>query len=268
MGEDAGMRTQSNKVSLTNSNLALGTFCFLFLVRLASGFVLAITHGYGYPIFTDFYTVVNLAFFTFVILLNRWNLSDLNIGKYFIYTFLISTVLLILYFGFSLVSIIAVICLVLTLRVLFGHMLELNDREHNYQAFLYVALGIAPVILIKLFTDEPSAYINSFLNLRANKFFWLITTVLWNVVIEEFLFRGLLWMILRKWMFDNEKILITQTLLFWFVHLNLIAGAAFGISAFLVGLWVGYLTLRSKSLIPGTITHFVWNITSILMTAI
>ena len=261
------MSRQSSQISLINSNLTLGIFCFLFLVRLASGFVLVITYGDGYPIFTDFLTIVSLAIITFVIRLNKWNLSDLNVDRYFIYIFILSCLLLVLYFGFSLMSVIATVCLILTIKSLLRYMFELNEGK-NYQAFLYVALGVAPVILIKLFTHAPSAYINSFLNLNTDQFSWIITIGLWNVVFEEFLFRGLLWMVLSKWMFDNNKIIITQAFLFWLVHLNLITRPFFGIHVFLFGLWVSYLTLRSKSLIPSTITHFVWNITADLMTII
>ena len=268
MGADARVSTQSNKISSTNSNLTLGIFFFLFLTRLASGFVLKITHGDGYPIFTDFITVIGLAFFTFTILFNRWNLSDLNIGRNFIYTFIISSILLFLYFGISLIGIVTFICLVLTLRVSLRYMFEFNNKEHNYQAFLYVALGIAPVILLKLFAHNPSTYINSFRDLSSDKLYWIIIMGLWNVVFEEFLFRGLLWMILSRWMFDTKKIIITQAFLFWLVHLNLIVRPYFGINAFLFGLWLGYLTLRSKSLIPGTLAHFVWNITANLITII
>jgi membrane protease YdiL (CAAX protease family) len=173
---------------------------------------------------------------------------------------------LVWYYSFSLISIIAIICLVLTLRTLLGLNFEFNHKKYNYQAFLYLILGITFVILIKFFAHTPSAYINALLNLSADKFSWLITIGLWNVVLEEFLFRGLLWMILSKWMLDNDKILITQASLFWLVHMNLIIGPSFGIYAFIIGLWVGYLALSSKSLIPGTITHFVWNIMANLIT--
>jgi len=68
-------------------------FVFLFVIRLISGFILAITHGNGYPPFTDFYIVVYLVFITSIIWLNKGNLGELNIGRYFIYIFIISSTL-------------------------------------------------------------------------------------------------------------------------------------------------------------------------------
>jgi membrane protease YdiL (CAAX protease family) len=55
------------------------------------------------------------------------------------------------------------------------------------------------------------------------------------------------------------KILFVQALLFWIVHLNSTSRTFFWVLLPLLGLWLGFLVLRSKSLIPSISTHFVYN---------
>jgi membrane protease YdiL (CAAX protease family) len=82
---------------------------------------------------------------------------------------------------------------------------------------------------------------------------------------EELLFRGLLWMFLEKLKLSGLKILFIQALLFWIVHLNTTSRAPFWVLLPPFGLWLGFLVLRSKSLIPSISTHFVYNLIAYLI---
>jgi membrane protease YdiL (CAAX protease family) len=120
-------------------------------------------------------------------------------------------------------------------------------------------LGVVPVLLLRLLANEPSLFIKNLFILNGIRIFLLIFRTLFFVLYEELLFRGLLWMYLEKLKLSDLKILFVQALLFWIVHLNQMSSASFWVLLPLLGLWLGFLVLRSKSLIPSISTHFVYN---------
>ena len=79
---------------------------------------------------------------------------------------------------------------------------------------------------------------------------------------EEFLFRGLLWMILRRLKWKEFWILIFQLVLFMISHLqySISNPIFFWIGTSGGGLIFGIMAWRSKSLTPSTITHFFYNV--------
>ena len=73
-------------------------------------------------------------------------------------------------------------------------------------------------------------------------------------IFEELLFRGVVMQSLRR--FGDPFALVVSSLLFAMLHRNLLQGP----NAFVTGLVLGYFTLRSGSLIPAIIMHFVNNL--------
>jgi membrane protease YdiL (CAAX protease family) len=120
-------------------------------------------------------------------------------------------------------------------------------------------LGVAPVLLLRLLASEPSPFIKNLFLLNGITIFGQIFITLHSVIYEELLFRGLLWMYLENLKLSGLKILFVQALLFWIVHLNSTSRTFFWVLLPLLGLWLGFLVLRSKSLIPSISTHFVYN---------
>jgi membrane protease YdiL (CAAX protease family) len=257
------MTTQINDIQVVNQKITLGLFGFLFLIRLVEGYLQAITQGNSYPFFVYIYINGSLIFTTIIIWRNKANANELNLDKFFIYIFILTGILLFLSFGLSFIGMVAILCVVLTVRTFFIKRFALNNSRNNYRTIIvFILLGTVPVIVLKLLVRELSTYLNPYMALSASEIFMIVAVILWGVIIEEILFRGALWMLLTKWNFSNKKIVITQAFMFWLVHLNYISGASFGIVIFLIGLWFGFLVLRSKSLVPSTITHFVWNVMS------
>jgi membrane protease YdiL (CAAX protease family) len=83
---------------------------------------------------------------------------------------------------------------------------------------------------------------------------------------EEFLFRGMLWDFLRNRKLSDRKILIVQALLFWFSHHRYLNRPfTFWVAAPIVGLALGYVILRSKSIGQSTISHLLYNLAAGLL---
>lgn len=91
---------------------------------------------------------------------------------------------------------------------------------------------------------------------------FVINAGLFGVVFEEFLFRGLLWKCLRNLGMEEYKIVVTQAILFWLAHYNLLlAGSlSFWTTIPLLGIVLGILVFRSKSLTSSIVAHFLYNL--------
>jgi len=83
---------------------------------------------------------------------------------------------------------------------------------------------------------------------------FLVSLSLFPAVLEELLFRGVVMQSLRR--FGDPFALICSSILFAMLHRNLIQGP----NALLTGLVLGYFTLRTGSLIPAMVAHFVNNL--------
>jgi hypothetical protein len=87
-----------------------------------------------------------------------------------------------------------------------------------------------------------------------------------SAIFEELFFRGFVWMLFSHLKISAPKIIIFQALLFWIAHLNYIFTSPFTFWLFapIVGLLLGIIVWRSKSLVPSSLVHIVLN-TSLLM---
>jgi len=81
-----------------------------------------------------------------------------------------------------------------------------------------------------------------------------VTIALWPALFEELAFRGLIYEKLHS-VGGQREALILQALLFSIIHLM---PAAF-ISHFFIGLALGWLRIRYKSLVPSMAVHFFYN---------
>ena len=80
------------------------------------------------------------------------------------------------------------------------------------------------------------------------------------VISEEPVFRGFLWGVLRKQNWSDSKILLFQAFLFWISHgYDLNTPFSFWVVVPLFSLLLGYLALKSKSVIPPMIAHGIFN---------
>ena len=85
----------------------------------------------------------------------------------------------------------------------------------------------------------------------------VLSTVIFPALLEEFMMRGVVLGVLKK--FGDSFAIIASSLVFSLMHASL-AQFAF---AFLVGLLLGYITVKSKSIWPAVIIHAMNNFTSV-----
>jgi membrane protease YdiL (CAAX protease family) len=79
-------------------------------------------------------------------------------------------------------------------------------------------------------------------------------------IFEEPIYRGFLWGFLRNIGLSEGQTLIAQGGLFWISHINFIHYPfTFWITASVMALVLGFLALRSKSIIPPIIAHVIYN---------
>ena len=83
---------------------------------------------------------------------------------------------------------------------------------------------------------------------------FLISLSVIPAVFEELLFRGAIMQSLRR--FGDPFALVVSSILFAMLHRNLLQGP----NALITGLVLGYFTLRTGSLIPAIVAHFVNNL--------
>lgn len=72
-------------------------------------------------------------------------------------------------------------------------------------------------------------------------------------LIEEFLFRGIVFDILKE-KHSNTFVVIVSSIIFYMAH-----GTPTNIGTLIFGLFAGWMIIKTKSIIPGVIIHFVWN---------
>lgn len=154
--------------------------------------------------------------------------------------------------------------------------LNINDEQIKYKSLLTwirilyfmswaIAIRLTQIGLINLaYADMGSAIIahNNAIQqaLNGNLIIVYLKVILIVPITEELLFRGI---IMKK----AQKIMpffmanIVQTLMFGFVHMNLIQISYTVLS----GLILGYITYKYKSLIPAVIIHSIMNLIGSLM---
>jgi membrane protease YdiL (CAAX protease family) len=82
-----------------------------------------------------------------------------------------------------------------------------------------------------------------------------------DVVFEEVLYRGTLWMLLKELKLSDLQIIVVQTLAFWFSHYHYIGEPIkFWVYLPWVSLLLGVLVWRSKSISPSILVHFLYNV--------
>lgn len=147
-----------------------------------------------------------------------------------------------------------------------------RDRDMKLSSILrYCALGL----FIQFFTGNLVDIIGSLL--KEDRFLFytpdfstgtsttkLVVTVLYTCLIapitEELIFRGI---ILKNMSRVSQRFgIFTSALLFALAHENMPQG----VLALILGILLGYITIKHNSLVPAIIVHFVVNVTSTIFT--
>lgn len=90
--------------------------------------------------------------------------------------------------------------------------------------------------------------------------FYIFSVAVMPALVEEFMFRGILLHKLRK--YGDGFAVLCSSLIFGLIHGNLVQIPF----AFIVGLALGFIVIKTGSIIPSMIVHFIVNCSSVLIT--
>ncbi len=199
------------------------------------------------------YGYAGLLVIAVVLLIRRRDLSGLNIDAAFPFIFIWAT------FAFSLgnpgpvgwAAAILAVFLLLSLR-------KDDQRPGKMQPVtLWALFGIAVafcvcLILVRRILDP---------GMIRSAIHWMLIDFPPNAVVEEVVFRGLLWMSLRSRGWSDGPILGLQATLFWLAHIQYLFTdpVGFWVIVPILSLALGIITWRTRSLTASTVAHLCMN---------
>jgi membrane protease YdiL (CAAX protease family) len=194
-------------------------------------------------------------FIVIVIWLNRENLQSININKYFIAIFIFTGIVLSIYWYTSVLGILVGISALFILYIARSGQLNLKDALPGYWNKTIVVLVWATLFCLLLVN-----YKITFCEVGSRTALYYVV-ILSSVVYEELIFRGLLWMFLKKMHLSERKVFYVQSFLFWIAHINYIENPfSFWLYVPMMSLILGILVWRSQSIFKSTIVHYVFNL--------
>jgi len=144
--------------------------------------------------------------------------------------------------------------------ILFKNYKKLNKKEELKIDFKLIFIGI----ILSLIYNVLSFYINKFFNIsnlyqEINIFKTLISMVLIGPIIEELMFRGIIYNSLKE-KYSNMKAILITTTLFSLMHVNIFQM----IYAFALGFILIYVYEKYKTIKAPIIVHMFSNLTTTL----
>lgn len=196
---------------------------------------------------------ISYALIATLLLLDKSVLYNLNVDKKFVIIFSV------LGYAYSFavpwfLGVFFAFASTLSFSVFFSNQANYAKNKGNYRTLVILSL-LAWLILVFVYLilrkDMQELSIRFFYN---TAFFYALPLLL----IEEFIFRGLLWKFLQGFNLSKNKIIFIQALLFWLCHFYYYADAAFfWFSLPLWSLLLGYLTSKTKSITFSLYLHFL-----------
>jgi hypothetical protein len=187
-----------------------------------------------------------------VIIVNRGDLKSLNIDKYFIGIFICNGLLYCSYYFLPsgwIAGLISIYMVIMLIRKKFGFE---GVKPNLRRIVIFIVIGSFLYLLLmggSLNTTKIEADIYGFLTHLP---FW---------VMEEVMFRALLWAYLKNLGRSEIKIVIIQALLFWLSHVYhmFTYPIVFWIATPIASILLGIIVWRYKSITPSTIAHAFFN---------
>jgi membrane protease YdiL (CAAX protease family) len=132
-------------------------------------------------------------------------------------------------------------------------------------------LVLLPIAIIESLQQNNSMYVSPY-DMRYGSVLFAIRQFVYQFAFvspfEEIIFRGYLWGYLRRFGWKENRILLVQAVLFWFVHLGYIKmyPITFFITIPIITIIFSLLTRYSKQVFPSMIAHTIINaITPIIL---
>lgn len=123
----------------------------------------------------------------------------------------------------------------------------------------FALAGIAVEVLVRVFDIDQILYTQPFLELGYGWGLIILLVCVQPAVIEELAFRGVMLSALRR-VLDSRDAIVVSALLFMVIHLTVLSFP----HLFIIGLALGYLRVKTGSLYPGMLAHFVHNLLVVL----
>ena len=226
--------------------------------------------GYILPAWIESFRLINGWFYylyqrclflliAIVILINRSDLKSLNIDKYFIRLFAYSGLAYCwMYFwplGWA-AGLISVFMLILYLKK--GYQFGDTNPNLRWIVFIIVIGFILSLFFIGSIPDSAKT---------ERAIHWLLIDFPPFAVMEEVIFRGLPWMVLKKLNWSETWIVAFQAVLFWLSHTTYFFTNPmmfWGIVP-IASLLLGSIAWRSRSIAPSAVAHILFNVLLALM---
>ena len=190
-----------------------------------------------------------------VIALNRDDLQRLNVDRLYVLLLLVAGILAFYELPYNCFSGIAFIYLV---YALLSKKIKLGVPDRSA---LRISLWIVGIFAITLLL------INSSLNIPkiAQNLQYFVSELIPGSIFEEAFYRGLLFMFLKDMRLSESKIFYIQAFLFWISHINYLIQNPFTFWIFIpvLGLVLGYIVLRTRSIGVSTIAHVLVNVITV-----
>jgi hypothetical protein len=188
-----------------------------------------------------------------IIFVNRENLKNLNIDSTFLSLFVVSGMLYSRYYFWP-SGWLVLFLLGITFIYIWKKGIKLGEPNPKADRMSYIILAICFVVVLLV---SPS--------LNMAKIGWVVKTFVTDlpiVLMEEFIFRGLLWLVLRNLNWHEPVIVFAQIILFWFFHAHGMFSDPFffWILAPMVSTLLGIITWQSRSIAPSTLAHIFINV--------
>jgi membrane protease YdiL (CAAX protease family) len=189
-----------------------------------------------------------------VILINRRDLSKMNLDGPFLLLLLWGT----LAFCRDYLWPVGWAALLLAIYIA---LTERSDRRQDHKS-THTVLRVTCLILIAFFLCLILLRDALNLNMVRSAVYWFLILFPPAAVVEEFTFRGLLWMFLKNLGWAEGWIVIVQAVLFWLAHTEylLTNPVAFWAVVPIQSLALGLIAWRTRSITPSTIAHICINV--------
>jgi len=241
---------------------------FLLLVRLIDQYLPNWIFGASKPNwFSYWYAGIAYILTTAIVWLNRHRLAELNIDRPFVIALMLGGVL----YAFFLTPDIGILVGVTAGFIYWAyrnHHFYLKNTVQYPPGTIFLILISILLALVPVFLYDPTLKSPPNIQFVITNFFASLQAQLALIVFEELIFRGALWAYLRDLGLRENPAFFLQAFLFWISHHERLLRENtyfFWIATPLVALLLGFIVRRSKSLTPSTIAHFLFNLTSRLI---
>lgn len=244
---------------ITEKNLNRGLLLFLLALRLFLSFSISWSRKVALPLWEDNISLcISYILISILLWVNRRNLHEINVGNFFIVVFSALGAVYAFLTPFAL-GISIGMAAILNIYVLLTSKSLYSKNEHSRTSIFIFLLTFLVLDFAYFFLAHRARFSMGGLN-YIDAIFWTNPPI---IAAEEFLFRGLLWKLLRDFGYTENKVIYIQAFLFWVFHFYL-EPIFFWIFLPLTSILFGYLVSRTKSISYSMILHFTHNIFSFI----